>query len=237
MELRNYWNLNLRSTSGIYRIVNIITGDCYIGSAVSIYKRFIRHKNLLIKGKHHSPILQNSFNKYGSDNFFMELILPCNRKYLEYYEQQLIDELHPKYNICKFAYSNRGIRWSEESKRLISLQRKGKPSNAKGNKHSKETRVKMSLSATGEHRGPNNSFYGKNHTQEVKEKLRSFHLGLKFSEETKAKMSEKRKIKVKINNVVYPSIGEAALALNIAYSTLCRWVKDTRKENYEYYST
>jgi hypothetical protein len=38
--------------------------------------------------------------------------------------------------------------------------------------------------------GYNNSFYGKHHTEEAKQKNREAHLGTKLSEETKMKMSE-----------------------------------------------
>ena len=46
-------------------------------------------------------------------------------------------------------------------------------------------------------------------------------------------MSEKKKIKVKINGITYPSIKEAAQELNMSEITLGRWIKDERKINYE----
>ena len=49
----------------------------------------------------------------------------------------------------------------------------------------------------------------------------------------KAKIAEKRKIMVKVNNVIYPSIKEAAHELGMSKTTLCRWIRDKRKIGYE----
>jgi len=55
--------------TGIYRIVNIVTGKVYVGSAININKRWSIHKLRLKENKHHSIKLQNSVNKHGIDNF------------------------------------------------------------------------------------------------------------------------------------------------------------------------
>lgn len=44
---------------------------------------------------------------------------------------------------------------------------------------------------------------------------------------------EKKKIRVKINGTIYPSIKEAAQELNMSEVTLGRWIKDERKIGYE----
>lgn len=54
-----------------------------------------------------------------------------------------------------------------------------------------------------------------------------------MSDVTKAKMAEKRKIKVRIDGVIYPSIKEAAQELGMSKATLSRWIKDKEKINYE----
>ena len=46
-------------------------------------------------------------------------------------------------------------------------------------------------------------------------------------------MAEKRKIMVKINGIIYPSIKEAAQELGMSEVTLGRWVKDRRRIGYE----
>lgn len=48
---------------GIYCIKNKITGDIYVGSAVSMKKRKHRHFSSLRKNIHHSAYLQRAFKK------------------------------------------------------------------------------------------------------------------------------------------------------------------------------
>ncbi len=68
---------------------------------------------------------------------------------------------------------------------------------------------------------------------EVRNKIRQAHLGKKASDNTKAKMAERRKIMIKVNNIIYPSIKEATQELKMSEATLSRWIKDKRKVNYE----
>lgn len=51
-----------KSVSGIYRIN--INNKCYIGSAVNIKHRWMRHKTQLTNQTHHSILLQRAYNKY-----------------------------------------------------------------------------------------------------------------------------------------------------------------------------
>lgn len=62
------------SDTGIYCIRNILNNKRYIGRALSLNKRKIQHFNDLLKGIHANIHLQNSYNKYGSDNFIFETI-------------------------------------------------------------------------------------------------------------------------------------------------------------------
>ena len=45
-------NLNIKHASGIYKISNVITGDCYIGQSKDIFTRIGQHKSLLKHNKH-----------------------------------------------------------------------------------------------------------------------------------------------------------------------------------------
>ena len=60
--------------SGIYRILNTITGKGYVGSASDSYHRFAEHKTILRQNRHHSSHLQHAWNKYGESNFKFEII-------------------------------------------------------------------------------------------------------------------------------------------------------------------
>ena len=63
--------------SGIYKIYNIITNDCYIGSSYDLTKRKQRHSRDLKANKHHSLILQRAVNKYGINNFRFKILELC----------------------------------------------------------------------------------------------------------------------------------------------------------------
>lgn len=62
---------------GIYKIINNVNNKLYIGSSMNIKSRFSKHKSLLKNNKHDNDYLQNSFNKYGIDNFSFEVIEFC----------------------------------------------------------------------------------------------------------------------------------------------------------------
>lgn len=109
MRVINVYNNPLYRTSCVYRIINIITGHFYIGSTKNLYKRYNKHKGMLKHGTHKSKKMQEEYDKYGSDAFVLEVLLICNPKYVKYYEQQLLDELHPVFNTCKSAYSMKGL--------------------------------------------------------------------------------------------------------------------------------
>lgn len=79
--------------AGIYKIENKINGKIYIGSSKDIYKRWSEHKNLLKTNRHHSFMLQKSWNKHGSENFKFEIIEIFNgdREDLFKLEQHYLD--------------------------------------------------------------------------------------------------------------------------------------------------
>lgn len=58
----------------VYAITNTVTGKVYIGSTVNVARRFGVHKKALLAGKHHSPLLQNAWNKYGSAAFTFDVV-------------------------------------------------------------------------------------------------------------------------------------------------------------------
>lgn len=65
--------LSIDKGSGIYRIINLITNEFYIGSVVNLYNRAKKHRHELLNNTHGSPILQNSWNKHGGDSFIFEM--------------------------------------------------------------------------------------------------------------------------------------------------------------------
>lgn len=65
-------NLNKK---GIYRIYCKTSKKSYIGSTWRTFKiRWKQHLRLLNNNKHHSIKLQRAFNKYGTDDFYLEIL-------------------------------------------------------------------------------------------------------------------------------------------------------------------
>lgn len=67
---------------GIYCIKCLINKKVYIGSSINIESRIIHHKNCLKRNKHSNFHLQNSWNKYGEENFKFSVIEICNKENL-----------------------------------------------------------------------------------------------------------------------------------------------------------
>lgn len=119
--------------SCIYQILNKVTGKRYVGSASDYAKRCYAHRKKLMLGTHHSPKLQNSWDKHGADNFVFSIIeVISDKSKLTEREQHWIDvyrAVEDGYNINPVAGSSRGIPRgprTEEVKRKISQAQKGR---------------------------------------------------------------------------------------------------------------
>jgi group I intron endonuclease len=127
------------STCGIYKIT--IGRFVYYGSSLSIASRIKNHLHRLEFNKHHSPKLQNAFNKYKTFNWLV--VLTCDKSELIEKEQFYIDSIwgtaecanarpiadsplgtkRSKESIRKSVESRSGYRHSEETKKLMSQNR------------------------------------------------------------------------------------------------------------------
>lgn len=100
----------------VYRILNVINLNQYIGSTVNFNKRKQLHIKRLQSNKHHSPYLQNAWNKYGEDVFKFEIIETVSSKeILIAREQYYIDNSNSVYNVCKIAGSSLGVKRRPET--------------------------------------------------------------------------------------------------------------------------
>lgn len=68
----------MQKTQGIYKITNLINNKCYIGQSRNIESRIKKHFSNLEKNIHHSQYLQEDFNKYGKENFSIEILETIN---------------------------------------------------------------------------------------------------------------------------------------------------------------
>lgn len=113
---------NEENLSGVYKIVNLITNDFYIGSTNKFWERFKSHKSELQRAKSSSRILQNAVIKYGLDNFEFTILEICSN----YREREcvLIRELSPYYNIVLESQEKRII--SDDTRKRMSQSQKGR---------------------------------------------------------------------------------------------------------------
>ena len=163
--------------SGIYKIINKANGKYYIGSSNHIHKRWKYHKLDLLKGNHHTPHLQRSWDKYGEQNFDFVIVEECLPEQLLDVEQKYLTQVKNNKSQCyNTSFIAGKIEMTEETKRKISLSSLGKKLSDEtkeklrqcnlGKKLSEETKRLISI---------NNAKTGAgkhwNHTEETKKKI------------------------------------------------------------------
>lgn len=139
-QVSNIYNLYLdkevflkefKNKSGIYLIHNNVNGKQYIGSAMDLSKRLATYyfPSRLSDNRY----ISKSILKYGHSNFSVVILdilgttgLHTKTDILNK-EQYHIDLYKPLLNLNPTAGSSLGFKHSEESKKLISEFRKGKP--------------------------------------------------------------------------------------------------------------
>lgn len=110
--------------SGIYKIVNLITGMFYIGSAVDLIHRRNQHFSALSLNYHFNIHLQRSYNKYEKKSFLFVILEYCDKQNLLQREQHHLNLYWGKnllYNISPLAGSNIGRKLREETKEKLSI--------------------------------------------------------------------------------------------------------------------
>lgn len=120
------------NAGGIYMIYCVPTGRLYVGSAVSIRKRWRNHREDLVNHRHHNARLQNAWDKYGQGAFEFRVLHLCSRNKLLELEQEYIDAYSASkrgigFNIHPRARSALGHVHSADSRKRMSEGRRGKP--------------------------------------------------------------------------------------------------------------
>lgn len=159
--------------SGIYIIYNLIKGNFYIGSAINLNKRKNLHFSDLNLNKHTNIKLQNSYNKYGRNNFIFEAIETVQSEDLLAFEQLYLNiffNTKECYNLLPTAGSQLGYKHSVSSKKKMSETRISRKiiSPRIGLKHTTESKKIMSEKRKGIYIGKAHPMYGKKHSVKSK---------------------------------------------------------------------
>lgn len=217
---------------GIYKITSP-KGRIYIGQSVNIEKRFKNYKSLncISQSK-----LYKSLIKYGYQNHTFEVIEECNIELLnerERYWQDYFNSVSAFHLNCLATKTNSKSGYMSDSSKLkMSKTRKGykRPKDLieklrilnTGSKRSYESKQKMSIAQTGKKRSLESR-------KKQSEKLK----GRSFSEETLAKMRNKKinskKVQCLETGKIYDSLTIYCNEKNVVYKTIWMYLKLNKK--------
>ena len=136
----------------IYKITNLVNGKLYIGSTKDYRLRRTRHFYELRANRHGNARLQNAFNKYGEDNFKMEMLMPVTPHERDFYEQMFIDMLSAAdrnigYNILPTVVHGGMVpgifKHSAETKQKIRLANLGQRRSAEARKNMSDAQKRL----------------------------------------------------------------------------------------------
>lgn len=181
----------------IYVIQNNQNNKFYVGRSNNVKERMRKHKAMLTEGVHDNIYLQRAWDKYDGDFTFKVVHtidtgdVDKDRQLAIEKEQEIIDSYivgKTIYNLSKSAltgvvygekhryYGLSPREWMGEESYAISIKKKSEKAKGKNNPfygrhHTEET--KEVLRSKCANFGEKNGFYGKHHTEETLKKLRN----------------------------------------------------------------
>ena len=84
--------------SAVYKIINTVTGDFYIGSSKDVKLRWAAHKRPSVWKRFSNNPMYLDMQKYGIDKFELQILEEVEIEELKETEQQFIEKLQPAYN-------------------------------------------------------------------------------------------------------------------------------------------
>lgn len=189
----------------IYKITNKVNNKIYIGQTIRSLKERVQ-EHIRKKGT-----LNKAFNKYGIENFSIEIIEKCNSteelNNKEIYWINRFNCLTPNgYNLCEGGGQTNGYTHKEESKNKMSVNR-------------------------GRYYKEQNPFYGKTHTLEQKQKWSIERKGRDLSKAKEFSIkSRQRKVINLDTEEVFNSIKEASNKFNLKDTHITRVCKGKRNK-------
>jgi len=219
--------------SGVYQIVNSVTGQVYVGSSKDVAIREAEHFACLKSGRHINIWLQRSYLKHGRGAFVFEAIEYCNPLQLFERERHHIEQLRSEgvhlYNIGSVGGGDNISRHPNRAEiiKRMSIASTGRPGVVQPGEKNPNWRggkprcvdcssVLDRQNQTGfcthcrPRNGEKNSFHGKTHTEETRKKLAEKRMG--------SKPANSRP--VRCNGIVYPSATEAGRQIGVCTATV-----------------
>jgi group I intron endonuclease len=183
--------MNETKKSGIYCIENIVNCKKYIGQSIDIEERWKKHVSELKHGRHYNDYLQNSWYKYGENNFKFYILEYCNIDILDDREIYWINFYNTisrdnGYNL-KSGGQNGGSRYSEQSRKKMSLAHKEFFKNEENIEMLRKNALAM-WSDKDYHKsrcGENHPLYGKKLSDDTRKKISNSSKGKKKPSRTK----------------------------------------------------
>lgn len=187
-----------------------IGSDAEYKRANSNHNRTKYWKNIISKTEYRIDIIM--------DNLSWEEACEKEKEFIALYKRKSDGGI-----LCNITLGGEGVyglKHSDQSKQLMSIQRKGR-------KQSEETIIKRAKKLS----GINNPNYGKKIPDYQKEIIAAAQRGRKKSDlEKEAIYSKTRKKVLDLNtNIIYSSINDAAKVFNVYNTTMSRWIKNPNK--------
>ena len=88
----------MNKISGVYKITNTVTNDCYVGSSKDVKCRWANHKCPSRWKKCPNNKMYLDMQKYGVDKFDFQILAMRDPDQLKETEQEFIEKLQPTYN-------------------------------------------------------------------------------------------------------------------------------------------
>lgn len=152
-------------TTGIYCIECLSSEMKYIGKGKNVENRHNSHFSKLRRGVHENFYLQNSWNKYGEQNFKFYVLEECQKRSLNKLEKYYIKELNTKipngYNMTDGG--DGGLNPTGTLRKIFRL--------AKIGKHPSKESLKRMSESNHTPSGENHPMYGKHHSQKSIQKM------------------------------------------------------------------
>ena len=130
--------------SAVYKIINTVTGDFYVGSSKDVKRRWMQHKRPSTWNKCKNNPLYLDMKKYGLDKFSFQILAEVEIGQLKETEQRFIEKLQPIYN----NYNAKGLnvkRYKEYNKEYGKEYRKTDKCKKYQKKYNKEYENQLCL--------------------------------------------------------------------------------------------